>query len=192
MSTLLVADAQRVPELAGVDAVHLQLAIDDIESEIVDRFGPYGVGAITEHLSLRSETTALVLKRKAASISSVVEYTSPSSSRTLAAGDYRLSDSGFLVHRLRSGTTAGWWWATGYADFRVDVQYVPIDDTARRKMATIDVLKAEVAYSGTGSIRIGDYAQTAGGGGQSSPADQVTRERARILGRLRPKRFVLA
>lgn len=186
MSTLTVADAQRVPELAGVDSTLLQLAIDDIEAEIVDRFGAYGVGAITERIDLRSSSSTIVLRRKPAEVTSISEWdgVTVSPATELDPDDYQVR--GFLVERLRSGPNPRFGWSL----YGVEVVYVPEDDTARRKMATIDVLKAElVGYTGTGLVRIGDYTRQAAGVGSASSS--VTVDRAKILARLRPKRMVL-
>lgn len=185
MSTLLVADAQRSPELAGADATLLQLAIDDIEETIVAMFGPYGVGPITETIVLPSSSSTLVLKRRPASITSVKEWTSVTDvpATVLGAGDYRLS--GYKIERLRSGSFPRFSWSP----YGVEVVYVPVDDTNRRKMATIDVLKLEFGFSGVGSLRIGDYSRSVGAAQGS--ADGVTADRRKILARLRPKSFVL-
>ncbi len=185
MSVLLVADAQRVPELAGLDADALQLAIDDVEAEIVDRFGAYGAGAITETIQPTSSSSTIVLRRKPASITSVKEWTSIVAlpDRTLVEADYQAR--GFLLERLRSGDNP----ASGWSLYGIEVVYVPVDDTARRKMATIDVLKLEFGFSGSGTLRIGDYSRSVASA--AGNADQVTRDRTRILSRLRPKRMVL-
>lgn len=180
MSTLTVADAQRVPELAGVDSTLLQLSIDDIEEEIVSRFGDYGVGPITETIVLASSSAELVLKRRAATITSIKEYASveASPSRELEPGDYLVR--GFVIERLRSGANPRWSWSP----YGIEVVYVPVDDTNRRKMATIDVLKLEHGFSGVGSLRIGDYSRSVGAA--QGAADGVTSDRAKILRRLRP------
>lgn len=185
MSTLAVSDAQRSPELAGVDSTLLQLAIDDVEAEIVDRFGAYGVQAMTERIVLPTYSSTIVLRRRPASITSVKEWDSDVElpATTLAATDYRVS--GYTIERLRSGSNPGWSWSP----YGVEVVYLPVDDTARRKMATLDVLKLEFGFSGVGSIRIGDYSRSVAG--QQSASSAVVTDRRKILSRLRPKAFVL-
>lgn len=180
MSTLSVADAQRVPELAGVDATLLQMQIDDVEAEIVDRFGPYGVDPITEDIVLPSSSSTLVLRRRIASLTSIAEWTSVavSPATTLDPTDYQVR--GYTIERLRSGPNPRWAWSP----YGVRVVYVPVDDTARRKMATIDVLKLEAAFSGAGLVRIGDYTRQVAGTGSASSS--VTKDRKKILARLRP------
>lgn len=186
-SVLTVAEAKAsIPGLSIADSA-IQAAIDDIEAEIVDRFGAYGGGSVTEHFGRREPGDGLrklVLRRKPVSITSVVEALGTSTSRTLSTNDYRLV--GYVLERLVSGDHLGYRWS----HYGVDVTYVAADDTVRRKGATIDVLKLAVGFTGVaGSIRIGDYAATSGAG-NGKPADAVTSERSRILRRLRPGRSV--
>lgn len=194
MSVLSVAEA-RSAGVGGEDAA-IQLAIDDVESEIIDRFGPYAnTEPVLDILDVPRGNTRLVLRRKASSIVSIVEWETSNvvggSFVTLDPTDYRLV-AGYQVERLATGVNGRSYWLP----WSVEVTYLPIDDTARRKMATIDVLRLEVGKGGSGSggvsgltsRRIGDYSESYGGGSSSSDgATGITADRARILRRLKPK-----
>lgn len=159
--------------------------LDDIAEEVDDRFGD--IGSATETIRPGEDRGPLILRRAAASISTVTEYLGPfemePETRILAADDYVLETSTRLV-RLRTGTTP----AFGWSRYGVTVAYVPRDDTVRRTMAIVDVAKLELAHSGYTSIRIGDYAATKAVG-----TDDLSTERTRILrSRLAPRRgFVM-
>jgi hypothetical protein len=182
-SELSVAEAKAsVPGIAVLSDAAIQLAIDDVELEIVGRFGPYGTAPMTyrfPRVGYGMQSDVLVLPRPAASISSIVEWLGTTTSRTLSANDYRLE--GYRLRRLQVGDHP----AYRFSSYGVDVVFVPADDTARRKMVTVDVLKLEAGFSGvSGSLRIGDYASSSAANG--SAGDAVTKERAKIIGRLRP------
>jgi hypothetical protein len=182
VSVLSIAEA-RSAGVGGEDAT-IQLAIDDVESEIVSRFGPYAnTDPVFELLTVPRGQTNLVLRRKAYSIVSIVEWETSNvvggSSVTLDPTDYRIV-GGYQVERLATGLNGRSYWLP----WSVEVTYLPIDDTARRKMATIDVLRLEVGGAGSGSggvsgltsRRIGDYSESFGSssstGGSSTPADR--------------------
>jgi len=162
--------------------------LDDIAEEVDDRFGV--VASASEVFRPGDWYGPLILRRRAASVTSATEYLGPISgdpeTRVLAADDYLLETSMRLV-RLRAGTTP----ALGWSRYGVTIVYVPVDDTIRRRMAIVDVAKLELAHSGYTSIRIGDYAESKGGGAQGG--SDLTAERTKILrSRLAPRRgFVM-
>jgi hypothetical protein len=188
VSVLSLAEA-RSAGVAGEDAA-IQLAIDDVESEIVDRFGPYAnTDPVFEVLTVPRGQPYLVLRRKVSAIVSIVEWETSNvlggSFVTLDSTDYEIL-RGYQVERLATGLNGRSYWLP----YRVEVTYLPIDDTARRKVATIDVLRIETGggiAAGITSRRIGDYSESYGGSSSSSAATGVTADRMRILRRLRPK-----
>lgn len=190
MSVLSLAEARSFDALASASDIALQMAIEDVESEIVARFGPYYPAVYVEVVpsSRIPERGPIVLARRLSSITSIVETLAyagtPVPTRTLDPTDYRLRGY-YLVDRLASGPTP----AYGWSRYGLEISGIPIDDTSRRKMATIDVLKAEVGFSGMGSFRIGEYSESSASAG-GGPSD-VTSDRAKILRRLRPKAMVL-
>ena len=180
MTVLSVAEARAFLPGSPLTDAALELAIADVEAEIVDRFGAYYPTPVVERFdSVGDWNGGIVLSRKPASITSIVESTayagSPVPTRTLAVSDWRLRGS--ILERLSSGTYP----ARGWSRYGVEVTYVPRDDTARRKMATVDVLKVETSFSGLASRRIGDYSETADSG---ATGDGVVAKRRKILRRL--------
>lgn len=186
-SVLSVAEARAFLPGSPLSDAALQLAIDDIESEIVARFGAYYPGEQTERIFAGPDQVTLILRRRIESIVSIVEDLaaagSPVPTRTLDPTDYRIRGS-FFVDRLRSGANP----ARAWSSWGNLVVYVPANDTASRKVATVDVLKVEVAHSGFTSRRIGDYSESTSSGAKG---DDVSTSRDRILRRLRPKKIVL-
>lgn len=192
MSVLTVAEAQGFLASSTLSAASLQLAIDDVESEIVRRYGPYYPTPHVELFLDAPETGPLVLRRRLAEITEIVETLGafgPPETRILATTDYRFR-APFLLDRLRTGPTP----AYGWSRYGVSVSGIPTDDTSTRKMAVVDVLRIEVSGQAAGltSRRMGEYAETFGGGGSNGASDDVSTTRAKILrSRLRPKAFVL-
>lgn len=191
-SVLTVAEARAAGCGAGLADEPLQLAIDDIESEIVRRFGPYSptaspVTVVEVFPNGVAGSLPLTLRRRVASIVSITEYLahagSPVPTRVLDATDFRVR--GYLLDRLSSGPNP----ARGWSEWGLEVAYIPIDDVASRKQATIDVLKVELAHSGFTSRRIGDYSEATSAG---AAGEDVSTARSKILRRLRPKKLVMA
>lgn len=184
---LSVSDFREHAPGTAIGDTAIQSIMDDVADEIDDRFGP--IAPVTE-IFRPGWSSALILRRKAASITSVTEYLGPilddAETRLLAADDYLLEPP-YRLLRLRSGTTP----ALSWASYGVAVVYVPRDDSVRRKMAIVDVTKLELAHSGYASLRVGDFAVSKGGGAQG--ADDFTAERTKILrARLAPRRgFVM-
>jgi hypothetical protein len=189
LSTLTLAEAK---DLLGASVAvsdpSLQIAIDDVESEIVRKYGPYAPGPVVEILRPTERQTRLILKRRVASVTSIKEWLTSNvvggSSQMLDPADYRIV-AGFQLERLWTGThPLGYWSVAGE-----EVTYVPEDDTASRKIATVAVLRVELGRSGFSSRSIGDYSEATGSAGSGDDPDTT---RARILRRLRPRKIVFA
>lgn len=183
MSELTLSEARAFLPASPLSDAALQLAIDDVEEEILAKYGPWYPTPVVETISdVGDWNGAISLRRRPESITSIVETTayagSPVPTRTLAVSDWRLDGSRLV--RLSTGTNP----ARGWSRYGVVVTYVPRDDTARRKMAVVDVLKVETSFSGLASRRIGDYSETADSSGQG---EGVSEKRAKILRRLRAK-----
>lgn len=186
MSVLLLAEAKSHFASVAISDDAFQMMIDDVEQEIVDRFGAYYPGPLEERIVTADDWYGpLILRRRPAAIVSIVEEIgsgSPVPTRTLEPTDYRIR--GFLLDRLSAGSNP----ARGWSRWATTVVYVPADDTARRKMATVDVLKVELSHSGYASLRIGDYSESSSVG---ATGDDLPTRRTKILRRLRPARMVL-
>jgi hypothetical protein len=170
MSTLTLGEARSMID-TDLNDVALQLMIDDAEAEIAERAGSLAsqVDEFKEEL-----TNILVLSRKAASISSVVEKDGTGGSYTstaLAATDYWLRQNTRILERLSSGTNPRQFWGDV-----VIVTYVPQDDTTRRKIVTVDLIKLALAFNGLRSESVGDY---------SASALEYEEQRQKIIDRLR-------
>lgn len=155
--------------------------IADVYDEIVAKYGPVGVDVSERVVSDFDRDGAIVLRRKPASITSIVEELDSvgDSTRTLDPTDYRVR--GYTVQRLRGGVFP----ARGWSGYGTTVTYRPRDDSARRAMAVVDVAKEELAHSGFASRRLGDYSESKGAGQGGKTLDQA---RAEILRRrLAPK-----
>lgn len=156
----------------------LQRLIDDADQAVVDRFGPHGSATetVTDDIDADPLGVYVFLGRAASAIASVVEYTSASVSRTLAASDYRLVHGGKTLQRLTTGTTPATVWG-----YRVVVEYYPSTaDNPRRRRIVIDLCKLTLTYGGyIKSERAGDYQSSS-----SLTPDAYQRERERLMSEL--------
>ncbi|HUW17467.1 MAG TPA: hypothetical protein VMW94_10345 [Actinomycetes bacterium] len=152
------------------DAV-LQTYLDAAMEAIDDVLGPV---AMKERINV-SYGELVRLGRKAASITSVVED-ARSSSLTLAADDYELTDSGEVLYRLHDGTNPRYTWHS-----RVDVTYVREDDVADRIRVAVALVRLDLTYApGLTSQQIGTWSETYATTGSRSYEEQ----RADLLGSL--------
>ncbi len=96
--------------------------------------------------------TLLNLRRPRTSLTSVIEYRSPSSdSLTLSSDDYReVGDHSLL--RLGSGTNAALAWG-----YQVDVTYVPEVDQAVRDRVAIALISVDLEFKVFDSESVGDW-----------------------------------
>lgn len=166
MSTLSIAELEAQVETDLSDSA-LQRIIDAAEREIKEYVGPSS--AMVYEIDA-TDDPVFRLPVPASAITSIVEYTSAQSEptkTTLAADDYELSDDGWWVRRLSSGTNArdAWSW-------HVVVTFTPAADVDRRKQAAIKLARLSIVHSGYSQERIGDWSATT--------AD-MRKERARIL-----------
>lgn len=190
MATYITADELRAhlgEAAAATPAAVLDDYIDALEAEIDTRFGT--LLPTTVRLTPSPRSDLLVLPRRARALTSVVELDSGpvvgQTTTTLDATDYAIR-SPFLLERLGTGTNPRRYWSR----YGVDVTFLPLDDSAARKLAIVDIAKLEASHSGLESVRIGDYAESSGAGGADASA--LEGGRARILRRLRHRKLVLA
>ena len=161
MSTLLtVAELRTHVETDLVDNA-VQRLLDDVDAEIIDRLGPlasqtevHSSGPLTE-TSLWSYVITgnghhLYLRRKAASITSVVERINQTN-YTLGADDYLMLSDGRRVERLQGSTYPALEWSG-----IITIIYAPVDETASRKRLEADLVKLAAAYSALSSQSVGD------------------------------------
>lgn len=135
MSLLTPAEVQAAGVGLDFTTADLQAVIDREEAEIVRRFGANYVDAnttITESVEIKGPS--VFLKRAILSVASVTEVTLVNNyQRTLATTDYYAwRDQTGRVQRLLVGN-----W---YGD-RIDVVYVPQDDTNLRKLVLIELCR---------------------------------------------------
>lgn len=156
----------------------LAALIADAEASLVIRYGASYPGPVTvtrflADLSLVTPTM-LYLERPALSITSVTEFWGDPFRETatvLAPNDYRVQYGGRALERLGNATNPRWLWG-----HRVDVSYVPVDDTPQRKRICIDLVKLALRYNATKEVVAGDTREYA--------YDDYTVERANLLDEL--------
>ena len=148
----------------------LLILLDAAAQAIIREHGPSG--AITERL--RAGGDLLMLSRPALSITLVVED-ARLSALSLSADDYELS--GQTLYRLSDGTNPGYCWRG-----RVDVTYVPFDDTAERQRVQRELVQLDLTFQpGLASQRIGEWTE-------SYSADKpYAEQRAAIVGQRRAR-----
>lgn len=130
--------------------------LDAAEEQIIRYAGPYLVvsGAddqVDETFVRPIRGILLNLSRRAASIEEVVE-----DETTLAADDYELRSSGYLLVRLDDGTNPRHHWHTP-----LKVTYTPLSDAASREIAQVELVKLDIATNPTlASQTIGSWSET--------------------------------
>lgn len=199
MATYITVDELRahLGGATGVDDAVLSDYIDSLEAEIDKRFGI--LLPVTEHIEPAPQSELLVLKRRVRAINVVVEWDSGpvegQTTTTLTSTDYEQRNP-YVLARLGTGPNPAAYWSP----YGVDVTYLPLDDSAQRKMVVVDVAKLEAGTIGLGAvggstIKIGDYSESSGGGGGGAGGvDAVVLEngREKILRRLRHRKVILA
>ncbi len=135
-----------------LSAEALDRLIDDAEQEIIAQYGAHD--SQVEEISLTCNTSMLFPTRPVVSVTSIVEIVSGTET-TLATDDYALRGGGWMIERLNTGTNLKASWAR-----RVRVDYVPVDDSARRKRVIIDLVRLALQYNALKSEVIGDYEST--------------------------------
>jgi hypothetical protein len=140
----------------SLDSGHLQRLLDAAEETIILAVGPYLVvsGAddqINEIHTPRSAGPLIHLARRASSIEEVIE-----GDETLAADDYELRSSGYVLRRLDDGTNPAGYWRN-----RLYITYTPMSDMAIREMVQIGLVKIDIAFNpALASQTIGSWAET--------------------------------
>ena len=147
----------------------LQRIVDAVDQDIVEALGEHSsTGTVSEtHVG---GDKGLFLGRPYATITSVTEHRGTTST-VLVAADYRSWYDNRVLERLSLNATN----PQGEWGERVDVVYTPVDDDKKRILATIDLVRLALQYTGLKSERAGDY---------SSSALDHAKERAAIISRL--------
>lgn len=140
--TLTIAELrERIVSELGDDA--LQSMLDAAYEAITITAG--AAGAISELIRAGSGDLVL-LSRPATSVTSVTEAEQP-----LSADNYLLRDQ--LLQRLSTGSNPSSHWRG-----RVDVTYVPIDNTSERDRVAVELVKLDIAYQpALASQQLGDW-----------------------------------
>lgn len=138
---------------SDLDDASLQLVIDAEEAAIVRRYGPHASAVET----VIGGTRLIALAREAVSITSVVEnVTALDSGVTLTTSEYLFTQP-YLLERIGSGY--GWGARTHEYPYliwgrQVRITYVPVDETAQRTLALVNLCKLALAFSGYQSVSI--------------------------------------
>lgn len=166
MTSLVSVDEARALVQTGLTDAQLQAVIDREEAWVIRALGPHYAAALTVTETLSGDLNKnLYLKRRASSVSSVVE-----DGTTLDPDDYRLWGDEGRIERLPAG--ARWLIAP------VVVTYAPQDDNLERKALIIDLIRLVVNRTGLKSESVaGEYAYTA--------LENTDEERGRVLRRLK-------
>lgn len=169
---LLTTDEVRQHVEADLSDEALGRLIDDCEAEIERRFGPLSTEIAVYEEPGRANN--LILERPADSITKVTETIVSSDGSEeeteLETDDYKLIWEGRFLKRLPGGTNGRRWWGD-----RVEVEYAPEDESARRKRVLIDLVKLEVRYTASEDERLPDY---------SARSADYKKERERLLAAL--------
>lgn len=151
MSLLTIAEARNHIETDIIDDA-LQQLIDDAEKEIDNSIGPVDSGTIS--LSTDNPSKIFWLDRKVESIDNITEERD-SIETELDENDYRLINNGMAIERLTTGNNP----QSDWGDY-LTIEYVPVDDTDRRKRVIVDLVKLAVAYNGLNSRSLENYSES--------------------------------
>lgn len=169
--TLLTPTELREHITTSLEDDALQRLLDDAEDAITVYAGP--VGSVVEVVP--GGYPSLALARPIDSVTSIRERDDLQSPTTLATNDYEQRGR-FGLWRLRFGTNSASYWRGP-----VRVTYVPVDDTATRKVVQVELCKLEIAFNpALASETVGAWTQTFVSSQKSYPE-----QRADILARLR-------
>lgn len=161
------------------DAV--QRLLDANTQAIVRRFGPTDTVTMTRY---PRQNTILFFDRPIQAITSITEFfPDPVGISGVAVDptDYRLRDGGTTLERWGYGTHPADWWSS-----RVDIVYVPVDDSAERVRVLIKLCELDLnRHPGISQVRIGEYSEQS----RNEPYDD---EREAILASLTPSGMVFA
>lgn len=174
--SLLTVDELKEFITTDIDDDTLQTLIDAAEAEIIEKCG--ALASQVDEFRDSSLKTLLLLTRNATSITTVVEEILSGGayeSTTLASDDYTLRHDGRMIERLQDGTN----YRSTWGDV-VTITYVPVDDTDKRKIATVNLVRLDIDYQGMKSEKIGDYSYT---------TREYNNERAKIINGLKPWRI---
>jgi len=144
----------------------LEHMIQAEEAALIDRFGPHG--SAVEDFVGRART--ILLRRRAQAITSVTEYDAEHRPVSLAPEDYALVHDGWGLARLATGPHPATFWGR-----RVKVEYVPVDEIAKRRQIIIQLVKLTANYTGVARVSDPDGSIT---------EHDYTAERNRILRQL--------
>ena len=176
MPPLITAAQYRLhdPECPISDNGALQERIDAAEAEIVAAYGPHG--SVSEVLTPYVGGRYLWPSRRVQSVTSLSELIGDTTT-VLDATDYQILDGGRSLLRLSVGAThPGYRWGVG------TLVYVPVDGSAMRVGVLVDLVKADVHWTGAASWTKGEWSESQGSGqGQSRES-----QRREILSRLSP------
>lgn len=152
-------------------APNLQLIIDAEDASIVELYGAH-TGDVAESFSPGSHDEYLFLSRRASTITSITETyvaTYGETTITLAASDYTF-ESSRRIRRKIGGQYPRSIWAP-----RIVVTFTPVDESAKRKLVLVELVKVALRYDAASMTMVGDT--------RVMHVDREV-ERAKILGRL--------
>lgn len=139
---------------------NLQILIDDADAEIVLRFGPHTTAQ--EWFVDDVPGQFIFPQRSVASVTSIDETiyfqigvtTWAETTTTLSADDYEITPDAKSIRRLTTGVNGRFNWGE-----RINLIYVPADETARRKRVEIDLVRLALQYDALQQSKDGDHQQ---------------------------------
>lgn len=150
MPTLLTADEVRDHIETDLVDDALTRVIEAADAEIINKLG--AVASQVENLP--GGGVELFLARRASAVSEVIERFDLGfgpQETTLEDDDFSLRPDGMRVERLFTGTNPAPYWRG-----EIKVTSTPDDDSARRKLLLVNLVKLELGYTGHLAVTAGD------------------------------------
>lgn len=158
MANLLTVDELREHIETGLNADALGRLNDDADLAVIRSVGPLAVDsqvfAIAPCDYPDGRDKVVTLTRELGTVTEITEQIFDNTPDVLAADDYVVDGS--QLTRLDTGTNPRSYWG-----HRVTVTIAPLDTTATRKIAIVDLVKLEVQFQGLADETAGDYRMTA-------------------------------
>lgn len=171
MTSLVAVEEARALVQTGLTDAQLQDVIEREEAALIRMIGPHHAAGLTVTETLHGDRNRnLYLKRRIASVTSIVEYLTSTVGTPLDALNFQVWGDEGRVERLLAGTK--------WPSCPIVVTYAPQDDNLERKAAIIDLLRLALSRTGLMSESVaGEYAYTA--------FENTDEERGRVLRRLK-------
>lgn len=154
---------------------HIETDLSDVElQDVIDGEAAWlsdyaPIGTVTEELRFSVAPSRIYLKRLAASVTQIREGSDAFGYEILDSSEYRLSADGCVEKDGRFAKA-------------VEITYVVDSEDALRDSVLIDLCKLRMDYQGGVSVSAGDYSTV-------GASQQIDKERARVVRRLKMRRW---